>query len=259
MAGMLIDVTRCTGCETCVAACVRENHLDPVLADRDKATVPDGLSENRFTTVIRLDESHFAKKACMHCEEPGCVRACLVGGLTIGANGNVEYDPDKCIGCRYCMLACPFHIPRYEWSATVPFMKKCEMCEDRLAQGQIPACAEACPHDAILYGEREFLIEQANLRFSENPGRYIDHIWGEHEFHGTNVLYISDVDLISLGWPALNTVSHSIPHHTETMLKATPFIGGSVLAGVSGLSWIIRRRMELMNGNSHDDKGGMEQ
>ena len=97
--------------------------------------------------------------------------ACLVGGLTKTAEGPVVYDPDKCIGCRYCMLACPFHVPRYEWDSTAPLMRKCSMCFERLLEGGQPACVEACPNDAMLFGEREDLLRRAHamIRLRARP------------------------------------------------------------------------------------------
>ncbi|MBD3164994.1 4Fe-4S dicluster domain-containing protein [bacterium] len=251
--GLLVDVTRCTGCERCVDACVQQNRLDPAKADQDRATLPDGLSANRLTTVQPLGSDHFAKKACMHCLEPSCVSACLVGGLTKRSDGAVVYDPDKCIGCRYCMLACPFEIPRYQWDRTVPFMAKCELCEEKTAEGGEPACVEACEEGVLKWGQRDDLLAEARRRLQNYPNLYVQRIWGEHEFGGTSVLYISDVDLEELGWPASET--ESIPHMTEPVLMATPAIGGSVLAGVAGVNWIIRRRMKLRGEESHAEGG----
>ncbi len=248
MKALLIDVTRCTGCERCVAACVAANGLDPRRADHDKAMISDGLSANRLTTVRQLASDRFARVACMHCQEPSCVAACLVGGLRRLENGAVVYDEEKCIGCRYCMLACPFHIPRYEWSETVPFMKKCELCDGLRGAQEVPACFEACPEEAIRYGEREELLALAKRRIAEHPGRYIDHVWGEQEFGGTGVLYLSDIDLHELGWPRRE--SASIPELTHGVVQATPVIAGSVLASVAGINWIVRRRMQRLQGHS---------
>ena len=246
MTSMLIDVTRCVGCEQCVAACVKQHGIDPRLADRDRATAVDGLSENRLSTLNPIGWARFAKVACMHCLEPSCVSACLVGGLTRSELGAVIYDPDKCIGCRYCMLACPFHIPRYEWSSTTPLVRKCDWCFERLEAGNPPACFEACPEDAIAFGSRNEMLAEARRRIAANPDRYLDHIYGEKEFGGTGVLYISDVDLYELGWPEEG--SSSIPATVAPVLHATPWIGGSVLTAVVGLNWIVKRRMERANG-----------
>ena len=149
MFGILFDVTRCKGCERCVDACVEANGLDPVAAAQDRATTRDGLSANRPLSLMPVDDGRFARMSCMHCVEPSCVSACLVGAIRKTPEGPVVYDPDMCIGCRYCMLACPFHVPRYEWQETTPFVKKCSMCFDRLRDGGQPACVEACPEQAI--------------------------------------------------------------------------------------------------------------
>jgi formate dehydrogenase iron-sulfur subunit len=138
------------------------------------------------------------------------------------------------------MLACPFHIPRYEWEKPVPYMVKCDMCADRLAGNKMPACVEACPEKALTFGERVELLREARTRIEKDPSRYVDHVWGEHEFGGTSVLYISDVDLDAIGWPAVE--AQSIPARTEPLIHKTPFIGFGVTVGLVGLNWIIRRR-----------------
>ncbi|MBD3258389.1 4Fe-4S dicluster domain-containing protein [candidate division GN15 bacterium] len=243
MYGILIDVTRCTACEKCVGACTEANDLNPQAAEHDRATTPDGLSDQRLSTIMKVDDGRFARKACMHCMEPSCVSACLVGGLTKSPEGPVVYDADKCIGCRYCMLACPFHIPRYEWHRTMPFMVKCNMCVDRLAEGRQPACTEACPEGALLFGQRDELLQKAQAQIKANPRRYQQHVWGETEFGGTSVMYISDVDLAALGWPTPQAAS--IPSLTEPLVHKTPFIGLGVAVGLIGLNWIVKRRNQL--------------
>lgn len=243
MNGILIDVTRCTGCERCVAACIDANGNDPVRAASDRATTKDGLSANRLSSVLALGNERFAKINCMHCLEPSCVSACLVGGLTRTAEGAVVYDPDKCIGCRYCMLACPFHIPRYEWEESVPFVKKCSMCIDRQRRGGEPACVNACPNGVLTFGPREELIKEARARIDAPGGNYIPRIWGESEYGGTGVMYVSDVDLDALGWPAAGT--DAIPKLTNPMIEKTPFIGLGVASCLLGLNWIVHRRMKL--------------
>ena len=243
MFGILVDVTKCIACEECVMACVERNHLDPDLAELDRATGIDGLSANRFSTVLKVSEGRFARKSCMHCLEPSCVSACLVGGISKSSEGPVIYDPAKCIGCRYCMLACPFHIPRYQWDKTTPLMAKCDMCYDRITNGELPACVEACPQNALTFGVRESLLKSAHFLIEENPSRYINHIWGENEFGGTSVLYISDVDLRSIGWPGFEP--EPIPDLTEPLIHKTPFIGLTVGFGLVGINWIIERRIKL--------------
>ena len=243
MNAILVDVTKCTGCERCVAACIEENGLDERKAQVDRAVTKDGLSENRFLSVPKVDEGRFVRMSCMHCLEPSCVSACLVGGLTKTPDGPVIYDADKCIGCRYCMLACPFHIPRYEWEEAVPFVRKCSMCFDRLEDGLVPACVEACPNDALQFGEREKLLREAHGAINAAGGRYMNRVWGEHEFGGTSVLYISDVDLGVVGWP--EPEAESIPSLTEPLIAKTPFIGMGVMSSLLGINWVIQRRMRL--------------
>jgi formate dehydrogenase iron-sulfur subunit len=243
MYGILVDVTRCTGCEQCVAACIEANGLDPARADVDRATTKDGLSANRLTSIQRVENGRFARKSCMHCLDPSCVAACLVGGITKSEEGPVVYDPQKCIGCRYCMLACPFHVPRYEWQELQPYMQKCDMCFTRLREGRLPACVEACPHEALIFGDRHELLQLAHERIRSQSSQYLPHIWGEEEYGGTSVLYISDVDLAALDWP--ESASPAIPHLTEPLITKTPFIGLGVGCSLLGINWVVRRRMKL--------------
>ncbi|MFP4624422.1 MAG: 4Fe-4S dicluster domain-containing protein [Gemmatimonadota bacterium] len=252
MMGLLVDVTKCTGCERCVAACVEANGLDPRRAERDRATVADGLSAERLLSLVEVD-GRYARKSCMHCLEPACVSACLVGGITKTPEGPVVYDPEKCIGCRYCMLACPFQVPRYEWDETAPFMRKCAGCFERVAAGAVPACVDACPNDALEFGPRQRLLDEAHGRIARHPGRYLPRVWGEHELGGTSVLYVSDVELTALGWPE-DTVS--IPSLTQPLIEKTPAIGLSVAGCLLGVNWVIRRRMQLAAQNGDAPEGG---
>jgi formate dehydrogenase iron-sulfur subunit len=252
---ILVDVTRCVGCEQCVAACVRANGLDASAAEADRRASGDGLSAHRLCTVQELD-GRFVRKSCLHCLEPSCVAACLVGAINKTADGPVVYDGEKCIGCRYCMLACPSHVPRYEWSETRPLMKKCSMCVDRLARGEQTACVAACPRGAIELGERESLLEKAKALVGRPGGRYLPRVWGEHEWGGTSVLYVSDVDLSPLGWP--RPAAAAIPELTDPLIEKTPFIGGGVGLVLWGVGAIIQRRMRLMgsdHGKSADEEG----
>jgi len=244
MYGILIDVTKCIGCEKCVAACTRRNGFDPWQADRDRAVTADGLSEHRVCTVVKVGAGRFARKSCMHCVDPTCASACPVGALTKTAVGPVLYDRAKCIGCRYCMLACPFHVPRYQWDKTTPYMVKCDMCSDRLSRNQPPACVDACPAGALKFGDRGRMLAEARESIREHAERYRPHVWGEKEFGGTSVMYISDIDLEALGWPA--NQEPPIPSLTEPLVHKTPFIGLGVAMSLVGLNWIIKRRNELL-------------
>jgi formate dehydrogenase iron-sulfur subunit len=227
-----------------VAACVETNGLDPTAAQRDRATTKDGLSANRLLSLVEID-GRFVRKSCMHCLEPACVAACLVGGITKTPDGPVVYDPDKCIGCRYCMLACPFHVPRYEWGETTPFMAKCALCFDRLAEGRVPACVEACPEGALEFGDRDALLDEAYRRVATHPHLYRPRVWGESELGGTTVLYVSDVDLGDLGFGRSAGPPASIPSLTQPLIEKTPAIGLTVASCLLGVNWVIRRRMRL--------------
>jgi len=250
MNAILVDVTKCTGCEKCVAACIKSNDLNAQKADYDRAVSKDGLSSNRFLSLIEVQKDHYARKSCMHCVEPSCVSACLVGGLTKMKEGPVIYDPNKCIGCRYCMLSCPFEIPRYEWEKTSPYIKKCDMCFERVTDGQRPACVENCPSNVLMFGDREELLKIARKRISKESNKYIDHIWGEKEFGGTSILYISDVCLDELGFT--KHAKESIPKMTEPVVEATPIIAASVATGLIGLNWIVNRRNKLKKEQSNN-------
>lgn len=238
MYGILVDTTRCTGCEECVTAC-RSVHGQA--GDQPELEPSgEGLSGDQLLSIEPLEDGGFARKSCMHCLEPSCVAACLVGGITKSAEGPIVYDSSKCIGCRYCMLACPHHIPRYEWSERVPYMKKCDMCAERLALGEQPACVEACTKEVLQFGEREDLLRVAHERIAAEPERYISRVWGEHEWGGTSVLYISDVDLSVLDWP--DASAPAIPALTDPMIEKMPFIGAGVAASLFALTAFFGRR-----------------
>ncbi|MEJ2367723.1 MAG: 4Fe-4S dicluster domain-containing protein [Acidobacteriota bacterium] len=250
MIGILVDVTKCTGCEKCVAACVQANHIDPVAAELDRATAKDGLSANLFCALEPV-KGRYVRKACMHCIEPACAAACPVGALVKTPLGPVEYDPTKCIGCRYCMLACPYDIPRYEWNRTMPYVRKCTLCVERLKEGKRPACVEACPHEALSFGDRDLLLRKARALIRRRPKRYLPRIWGASSWGGASVLYVSDVDLSAAGWP--RTASASIPSITDPLIRKTPVIGLTVGFGLWALMAVIKRRQKLMSGNGKTD------
>jgi formate dehydrogenase iron-sulfur subunit len=241
--GILTDTTLCTGCERCVEACRKENNLEKDLPRRWKRQIDD-LSSTRFTTIVRKDGDHFVRRFCRHCQEPACVSACIVGALTKTAEGPVIYDSDKCIGCRYCMMACPYGIPRYDWEKVTPYVKKCTMCYTRLRQGQEPACVEACPEEATIFGTREDLISIAHRRIHENPDRYIHRVFGETEVGGTSVLYLSDIPLDFLAFkPDLG--NEPLPQLTWAALSKVPPIVVGMGGLMTGIWWIVNRRMTI--------------
>lgn len=248
---ILTDVTKCNGCLECVSACKEANHLGmdvPRVWDKN-----DGLSAENWTSIIAKPDNHYVRKQCRHCLEPACVSVCPVGALQKTDLGPVIYDSGKCMGCRYCMMACPFGIPRYDWDKTVPHVEKCIMCYDRIREGKQPACTEACPQKATIFGDRAELLKEAHKRIRENPGKYINRVWGENEVGGTSVLYISDIDLDFLTYQT-QPVDKPLPGETEAAMEAVPYafvgMGGLML----GLNWIIRRRMKLSEETGENNK-----
>jgi formate dehydrogenase iron-sulfur subunit len=251
MKAVLIDVTRCTGCERCVKACTESHDLGPEIPARKLSK--DGLSSNRLATVIQAEGKRFIKKQCVHCLRPGCVDACPVGAIQKTDPGPVTYDPDKCMGCRYCMLACPLEIPRYEWEKQLPYMKKCDMCADRVSEGKVPACVEACPQEACVFGDREALLAEAKRRISAQPDTYLNHVFGEKELGGTSVLYLSDVPLDAIGWPE-KVGERTSSSYTWPLISKTPVMALTVGALLTGTYWVIQRRMKLAEeGNAPGD------
>jgi formate dehydrogenase iron-sulfur subunit len=236
--GLLIDITKCIGCKECMRACARANNLP------EDDTVRE-LSATHYTVVQGFnDDQVWVRRLCMHCEQPTCVSACLVGAFTKTETGAVLYDENKCIGCRYCMQACPFEVPRYEWGSLTPRIQKCRMCHDRVVTGGQTACAEACPVGATMFGEREELVREARKRIAENPGTYVDQIYGLQEAGGTSVLFLSGIPFAQLGFP-MNVPKEPIPELSWRVLSQIPRY--VVAAGVVlfGIHWITARRAEV--------------
>ena len=211
--GMLVDLTKCIGCGWCQQACKEWNHLPAnPLDEAGCAQVDDCLSADTWTLpeLQSIEEDGqqyqvFVKRQCMHCVNPACVSACPVGALQKLDSGAVVYDCTRCIGCRYCMVACPFGIPKFEWAEPLPRIQKCTFCADRQADGLEPACAAACPTGALTFGDRGTLIAQAEARIQADPDRYFHHLYGEEELGGTSWMYLSPVAFETLGFPLLGT------------------------------------------------------
>ncbi len=252
---ILTDVTKCIGCLKCVAACKETNHLKDDVPRVWQNT--DGLSAENWTSIISKPDKHYIRKQCRHCLEPACASACPVGALHKTDSGAVIYDSEKCLGCRYCMMACPYGIPRYDWNKTVPYVKKCMLCYDKLKKGKQPACTDICHEGATIFGERNDLIKLALQRLKENPGKYITKVWGEHEVGGTSVLYLSDVDLGFLSYKT-HLGNEPLPSTTEPAMESIPYaflgMGGAML----GLNWIIKRRMKLNKTNGKNMEASHE-
>lgn len=228
--GCLVDVSRCVGCRKCEQACNEVNKLlpperpfdDMLLFDEKRRPDPNSYTiVNRYFTGKSDEQDRllptYVKIQCMHCQDPACVSACLVGALTKKENGTVHYDVSKCIGCRYCMVACPFEIPAYEYfDPLTPRVRKCTFCFERIEkEGGVPGCAAICPVEAITFGKRSNLLDQARTRMKKDPARYIDHIYGEHEVGGTSWLYLSDVEFNKVDFQ--DFPSEPIPKLPETI------------------------------------------
>ena len=231
---VLVDLTRCVGCNSCALACkVKNDRPDPDVA-------PEGLSNEAFTFVSQTEISDasgnpvtkFAKRQCMHCLEPACVAACPAAAMYKSEEGPIVYRPNRCLGCRYCQVACPFEVPAFDWNnGLTPKISKCWFCLDRQLAGEQPACVEACPTGALHFGRRSELLAQAHARIATNPDRYVDHVFGEFEVGGTSWLYISDVPFEELGFPA-GLPEEAPPHQSEKVMKALP----AVILGMSALA-----------------------
>ena len=246
---LLIDLTRCIGCGACVEACL-EIH--------DFAGDPSELSASAYTVLEDKGDDLYVRRLCMHCESPSCVSVCPVGALQKTPEGPVVYDADVCMGCRYCIQACPFDIPRYEWDKPVPAVGKCDLCADRQARGELPACAAACPAEATISGRRAELIEEAHRRIAANPGAYFPHVYGEHEAGGTSVLFLSPVDFAVLGFKQ-GLGDSPLPLLTQQALERVPgivLVGGALLLAVN---WITRRRQEVARAEAVQALPGKEE
>ncbi len=242
MKAILTDVTKCIGCEKCVVACVEENDHSKSVPWRWLSD--DGLSSERFTSIIRKPGNHNIRKQCRHCLEPACVSACPVGALQKTKEGPVIYDSSKCLGCRYCMMACPYGIPRYTWEKSVPYVRKCTMCYEKIVKGGKPACVSACPEEATIFGERDTLIAEAKQRIASNQGNYINKVYGELEVGGTSVLYISDVNLDFLAWKK-DPGTKPFPSLTKFAMGAVPPVFLGMGAVMFGIYKITERRKEV--------------
>lgn len=232
---MLIDITMCVGCGACQAACKLENKL-PEEAEPH-------LSPTAYTAIEEI-KGHSVRQMCRHCLHPTCVSVCPVGAFTKTPEGPVLYDASKCLGCRYCIQACPFQVPRYEWGSVAPRVQKCRFCAERQKKGLPPACVEACPTGATAYGDRDELIKEAYARIAANPSQYVNKVYGVSEVGGTSVLYLSPVPFEELGFET-RLQAGPLPDLTETVLGKLPAVvamGGVLLYGVW---WITNRREEV--------------
>jgi Fe-S-cluster-containing dehydrogenase component len=207
--GVLVDTTKCVGCRSCEAACNEANHLPkpkkPIMEDDSLFEKHRDTSPTAFTVVNRYTPNGkeiTRKQQCLHCLEPACSSACIIKAMEKQPTGPVTYREDLCLGCRYCMVACPFDVPKFEYDKAVPLVKKCQFCFKRQQEGKQPACVEACPMGALKFGPREELLEEARTRIYTKPDEYVHQIYGENEAGGTSWMYLAAVPFEQLGLPA---------------------------------------------------------
>jgi len=246
--GILHDINRCIGCRKCEEACNKVNELPKPEKPFDDLSVLDQKRRTHadvYTVVnqFKVDNKNvYVKKQCNHCMEPACASACFVKAFKKMPNGSVLYDESVCVGCRYCMIACPFNIPAYDYdSALSPKVTKCTLCYPRVKEGLLPGCVEICPKEALIYGKRNELIKIARQRINKHPNQYIDHIYGEHEMGGTSWLYISGIPFSEIGMRE-DLGLKSAPELTSGPLSAVPIVVGLWPVLLTGIYAISKRK-----------------
>ncbi|MEW6334401.1 MAG: 4Fe-4S dicluster domain-containing protein [Thermodesulfobacteriota bacterium] len=247
--GILVDTTRCAGCRSCELACAEANNLPiPDIGDASAFDKIRQTSETALAVVNRYKTDKgelFAKQQCMHCNQPGCVSACPVKAMEKRKEGPVTWE-SNCIGCRYCMVSCPFDMPRFEHYSATPKLYKCTLCWERLKKGEKPACVDNCPAEALTFGTRRELIEEANMRIYKTPKEYISHIYGEHEVGGTGYLYLSSVPFEQIGFRK-DLGKTAYPEYTAGFLYSVPIVLLLWPAFLGGISAITRRKDNVRN------------
>lgn len=247
--GILYDATLCIDCKMCERACA-EHHGLPY----DDAIAAEEVQSAHKLTVVLAQGDKYMRRLCMNCQDPTCASVCPVGALRKTVEGPVTYDASRCIGCRYCMLACPFSVPKYEWNQPLPLVRKCDMCADRVAKGEPTACAAACPTGATKFGDRDALLAEAQDRIAKSPDQYVPHIYGRSEVGGTSVLLLSSVPFERFGYKT-DLGAQPLPLLTFRVLSHIPNLVavGSVLLG--GIWWITGRRADVAAAEGHPGKG----
>jgi formate dehydrogenase iron-sulfur subunit len=254
--GVLVDTTVCIGCRRCEYACKKAHDLPAgeietyddrsVFKNMRRPTTGALTVVNQYENPNKNSNPIDVKVQCMHCDHPACVSACIVGAFSKQANGSVIWDGNKCIGCRYCIIACPFQVPTFEYDKAIqPSIRKCDFCWERTKEGLLPACVEICPVEALTYGKRYDLIQAAHKRIEKDPDRYIDYVFGEEEVGGTAWLYIANKKFTELGFPKVG--KKPAPGSTESIQHAifSYFIPPAMLFSLlGGIMWINRKSEE---------------
>ena len=245
--GILIDTTKCIGCRACEEACNSENRLpkpkvsfsSESVFEQKRDTSPDAFTVvNRFPNGKEPDKPIFVRRQCMHCTQPSCASACLCKAMEKTPEGPTVYHEDRCMGCRYCMISCPFDIPKFEYDSPSPFVRKCIGCPDRVAKGEPTACAEACPEGATLFGKRRDLIEEAKRRIYQHPDRYYPHVYGEHEVGGTGYMYLSAVPFEQIAFRE-DLGAKAYPELTSGFLASVPLVDILWPAVLFGFNYLV--------------------
>ena len=247
-AAVLFDVTKCVGCGSCTVACKMWNDrsfedeacgFDVALTDQNWTVLGYHDAEDKAgNSVLR-----FLKRQCMHCLNPSCVSVCFAKAIKVTETGAVVYDAKKCVGCRYCMIGCPYDVPKYEWDKVFPSIMKCQLCAGKLEQGESPACSSVCPTGALTFGDRDELIRKAKSTIASDS-RYVDHVYGETEGGGTRWLYISDVPFGELGLPT-DIPERDIPSMVHDYSKWKPGVFAGAAAVLGGLGFYTWRRLKV--------------
>lgn len=250
--GVLHDSSRCIGCRKCEEGCNTVNNFPKPEKKFDDLSVLDTKRRTNSTThtvvnkynVAGLDHPIFRKQQCNHCMEPACASACFVKAFTKNSDGSVTYNGDVCVGCRYCMIACPFSVPTFEYEDPLdPLIQKCTMCHPLIKEGKLPGCVQACPKEALTFGKRSDLIEIARERIRKNPDRYVKKIYGETEAGGTNWLYLAPVKHTELAQPVVG--KKSAPELTAGALGAVPMVVGIWPVLLTGAYAISKRKEKI--------------
>jgi formate dehydrogenase iron-sulfur subunit len=252
----LIDVSRCIGCKACQAACLEWNDLrEEVGYNHGVYDNPLDLTDNSWT-VMRFTEVEqngrlewlIRKDGCMHCDDPGCLKACPSPGAIVQySNGIVDFVQENCIGCGYCVKGCPFNIPRI--SARDNKAYKCTLCSDRVAVGQAPACAKACPTQAIYFGSKRDMIEWAQHRIDDLKERGFANagLYNPEGVGGTHVMYVlhhADRPQLYAGLAANPRISPLV-ELWKGMLKPIGLIGIGLTALVGFFHYVTRGPNEV--------------
>ena len=223
--GILYDSTLCVGCQVCEYACA-DHYGFPFPEDVPEPGVTRETDETRRVAVNCFNTSkgeQYMRTACNHCNSPACASACLTKAMVKTDEGPVIWREEKCMGCRSCMISCPFDVPKFEYHSSNPKIQKCRMCFELLQEGQKPECVENCPAEAMLFGKRRDLLEIARARIYADPENYYHEIYGEHEVGGTGVLYLSSVPFEELGLRN-NLGTTAYPEYNKTFLYSVPAV-----------------------------------